>query len=109
MARIQILVHKWRPKAVSQTDLTRVEFRLWRRLTAVLTFTVRPSTRCCQSLSSGFAEMISKYSVAVLWKGHSETPDKESFSRVAKFYKIDGEFLEAEQKMYSSFLVLCPD
>ena len=22
---------------------------------------------------------------------HSETPDKESFSRVAKFYKIDGE------------------
>ena len=27
---------------------------------------------------------------------HSETPDKESFSRVAKFYKIDGEILEAE-------------
>ena len=41
-----------------------------------------------------------KYSV--LWEisgCHSETPDKESFSRVAKFYKIDGEFLEAEQKM----------
>ena len=34
---------------------------------------------------------------------HSETPDKESFSRVAKFYKIDGEILEAEQKMYASF------
>ena len=33
----------------------------------------------------------------------SETPDKESFSRVAKFYKIDGEILEAEQKMYASF------
>ena len=30
---------------------------------------------------------------------HSETPDKESFSRVAKFYKIDGEILQAEQKM----------
>ena len=34
---------------------------------------------------------------------HSETPDKESFSRVAKFYKFDGEILEAEQKMYASF------
>lgn len=34
---------------------------------------------------------------------HSETPDKESFSRVAKFCKIDGEILEAEQKMYTSF------
>ena len=34
---------------------------------------------------------------------HSETPDKESFSRVAKFYKIDGEILEAEQKMYARF------
>ena len=34
---------------------------------------------------------------------HSETPDKESFSHVAKFYKIDGEILEAEQKMYTSF------
>ena len=33
----------------------------------------------------------------------SETPDKESFSRAAKFCKIDGEILEAEQKMYSSF------
>jgi len=34
---------------------------------------------------------------------HSETPDKESFSCVAKFYKIDGEILEAEQNMYASF------
>ena len=34
---------------------------------------------------------------------HSETPDKESFSHVAKFCKIDGEILEAEQKMYASF------
>ena len=34
---------------------------------------------------------------------HSETPDKESFSRVAKFYEIDGEILEAEQKIYASF------
>ena len=34
---------------------------------------------------------------------HSETPDKESFSRVAKFCKIDGEIHEAEQKMCASF------
>ena len=34
---------------------------------------------------------------------HGETPDKESFSRVAKFYKIDGEILEAEQKMCANF------
>ena len=34
---------------------------------------------------------------------HSETPDKESFSRVATFCKIDGEILEAEQKMWASF------
>ena len=33
----------------------------------------------------------------------SETPDKERFSRDAKFYKIDGEILGAEQKMYASF------
>ena len=34
---------------------------------------------------------------------HSETRDKESFSHVAKFYKIDGEILVAEPKMYASF------
>ena len=34
---------------------------------------------------------------------NSETPDKESFSRISKFYNIDGEILEAEQKMYASF------
>ena len=34
---------------------------------------------------------------------HSETPDKEIFSRVAKFYKFDGGILEADQKMYTSF------
>ena len=34
---------------------------------------------------------------------HSETLDKESFSRVAKFYKLAGEILEAEEKMYASF------
>ena len=34
---------------------------------------------------------------------HSETPNKESFSRVDKFYKIDGEILEAEQKICASF------
>ena len=34
---------------------------------------------------------------------NSETPDKESFYRNAKFYNIDSEILEAEQKMYASF------
>ena len=34
---------------------------------------------------------------------NSETPDKESFSRIAKFYNIDGKILEAGQKMYASF------
>ena len=34
---------------------------------------------------------------------NSETPDKESFSRIAEFYNIDGEILEAEQKMSASF------
>ena len=29
--------------------------------------------------------------------------NNESFSRVAKFYKVDGEILEAEQRMYASF------
>ena len=30
---------------------------------------------------------------------NSETPEKESFSHIAKFYNNDGEILEAEQKM----------
>ena len=34
---------------------------------------------------------------------NSETSDKESFSRIAKVYNIDGEILEAEQKMHASF------
>ena len=38
---------------------------------------------------------------------HSETPDKESFSHIAKFYKINGEILEAEQNMYASFRHAC--
>ena len=33
----------------------------------------------------------------------SETPDKESLSRIAKFYNMDGKILEAEQKIYASF------
>ena len=57
----------------------------WNR-TTVLTLTMRPSTRCCPSLSSGLAEMIRKY-CALENICHSETPDKERFSRVAKFYK----------------------
>ena len=33
----------------------------------------------------------------------SETPEKESFFRIAKFYNMDRKILEAEQKMYASF------
>ena len=35
--------------------------------------------------------------------GNSETPDKKSFSRIAKFYNIDGEIRVAEQKIAASF------
>ena len=34
---------------------------------------------------------------------YCETPDKESFSRVEKCYKIDGGILETEQERYASF------
>ena len=34
---------------------------------------------------------------------NSETPDKESFSPIAKFYNTDYEVLEAEVKMYGRF------
>ena len=34
---------------------------------------------------------------------HCDAPDEESFTRVANFYNMDREILEAEQKMYSSF------
>ena len=34
---------------------------------------------------------------------NSEIPYKKSFSCIAKFYNIDGEILEAEQKMFASF------
>ena len=35
---------------------------------------------------------------------NSETPDKESFSHIAKFYNNDGEILEAEQKNEATWL-----
>ena len=78
--------------------LTRDKFRLLRRLTTVLTLTMRPSTRYCPSLSSGLALLYALWNIC-----HSETPDKESFSRVAKFLKIHGEILEVEQELYASF------
>lgn len=34
---------------------------------------------------------------------HSETPDKDSFFGDAKSYKIGGEILEAEKKVYARF------
>ena len=63
-----------------------------------------PSRRCRLSLSSGLAEMIRKYSV--LWETSVTVKHlikKASLSGVAKFYKIDGKILEAEQKKYASF------
>ena len=63
---------------------------------------MRPSTRCCPSLSSGLAEMTRKYSL--LWEISVIVKHLiKKASRVAKLYKIDGEILEAEQKMYASF------
>ena len=60
---------------------------------------MRPSTRCCPNLSGNDQEILCALGNIC----HSERPDKESFTRVTKFYKIDGEILEAEQKMYASF------
>ena len=66
---------------------------------------MRPSTRCLSELVLRFSGNDQEI-LCALGNGnicHSETPDKDSFSRVAEFYKIDGEILEAEQKMYASF------
>ena len=60
---------------------------------------MRPSTSRRPSLSSGLAEILCALGNIC----YSETPDKESFFRVAKFYKIDGEILEAEQKNVCEF------
>ena len=100
MKRTQILVHKLcRPTA----DLTRVEFRLWRRLTTVLTFTMRPLTRCCPSLSSGLAEIVNKYSV--LYEGHSEKPDKNASPALLNFTKSTARFLKPSRKCTRVFVM----
>ena len=39
---------------------------------------------------------------------HSETPDKESFSFFAKFYKIEGEILKPSRNCTRVF-ILCAD
>ena len=65
---------------------------------------MRPSRRCCPSLSSGLAEMIRKYFVR--WETSVTVKHlikKVSLSGVVTFYKIDGEILKAEQKMYARF------
>ena len=64
---------------------------------------MRPSTRCLSELELRFSGNDQEILCALGNICHSETPDKDSFSRVAEFYKIDGEILEAEQKMYASF------
>lgn len=98
MARTQILGHKWRPKT-REPEFSPV---WWRRLTTVLTFTWRLSTRYCPSLSSDLAKIIRKYYV------HLETSAtvKQLIERASPaLLKNDGEILEAKQKMYASF---CP-
>ena len=64
---------------------------------------MRPSTRCLSELELRFSGNDQEILCALGNICHSETPDKDSFSRVAEFYKIDGEILEAEQKMFASF------
>ena len=64
---------------------------------------MRPSTRCLSELELRFSGNDQEILCALGNICQSETPDKDSFSRVAEFYKIDGEILEAEQKMYASF------
>ena len=64
---------------------------------------MRPSTRCLSELELRLSGNDQEILCALGNICHSETPDKDSFSRVAEFYKIDGEILEAEQKMYASF------
>ena len=76
-------------KRVEPRALNQSYARLLRRLTTVLTLTVRPSTRYYPSLSSGLAILCAFWNIC-----HSETPDKESFFRVAKFLKINVEILE---------------
>ena len=89
--RLQALVGE---RAQRQTQLTPESYH------RINTFML-PSTRYCPSLSSG--EMTKKSSV--LWEISVTVKHliKKSFSCIAKFYNIDGEILEAEQKMYASF------
>ena len=71
----------------------------WNRTTG-LTLTMRPSTGCCPSLSSGLEEMIRKYSV--LWK-ISVTVKPLIKGASPALLNFTNETLEAEQKMYASF------
>ena len=64
---------------------------------------MRPSTRCLSELEFRFSGNDQEILCVLGNICHSETPDKDSFSRVAEFYKINGEILEAEQKMFASF------
>ena len=141
------LVHNWKPRTEFQRCFADGCNQILVASVAhdnqcIITVAMRPSKRCCPSLSSGLAEMIRKYSLlrlsppqrplCVVGPGgwgerrrertghdgkplrrrlesalriicHSETPDKECFSHVAKFYKIDGEILKAKQKMCATF------
>ena len=64
---------------------------------------MRASPRCQSELELRFSGNDQEILCALGNICHSETPDKDSFSRVAEFYKIEGEILEAEQKMCASF------
>ena len=50
----------------------------------------------CASIDRGLSELELRFSGNALENiCHSETTDKEGFSRVAEFYKMDGRILEA--------------
>ena len=73
---------------------------LHRNCTTVLTLSMRPSTRCCQSLSSGWAEMTRKY--PVLWEisgCHSETPDKGASPLLLNFTNLTARFWKPSRKL----------
>ena len=64
---------------------------------------MRPSDKALSKLQLRFSGNDQEILYALKNIFHSEKPGKESFSRVAKFYKIEGEILQAEQKMYAGF------
>ena len=101
MVRTQILVHKWRPRAVSQTDQSLVSSGA--QTNHRVNIYHLSIDKVLSKLELRFRGNDQEIPCALWNICHSETPEKESFSRVANFFKINGEILEAEQKLYASF------